>query len=619
MTIPPSICWSPDAIPKSYHVMLECLGEEYSIGRRSEGHRVKLTVVDDSSADAYRLVLKNNRATVFCGSHASLARALGQLLTDPKDGEYSETLDFTTNGIMLDVSRNAVMKPEHFKGWLRKLCLMGYTMAMLYTEDTYELPGEEYFGYQRGKYSFDELKDLDDYASTLGMEMIGCIQTLGHMEQVLKWNTYDACKDNEKVLLIDSAETYELIEKSVKQMSEAFGSRRLHVGMDEAFGMGRGNFLLKNGYQDPFEIFNRHIAKVIEICKKYGIKPMIWSDMYSHIARQQWKGDSGIVPDGSGIDVPDGVELVFWNYYSPKETVYDETFKFHRDMGFEPIMASGVWTWGSSFWYGRQNTEANVAPCVRSCRENGVKEIFFTMWGDDGGYCEYDSALAGLAFSAELCWGRDEITDPDGLSRRFEAICGSDYEAIRAIADMNAPEVASAPMVWDDPIQRLLWRQLTLNDRDAALELRDRYARVLDIAEGHAGETAPVDFDHILRIVRLLAKKVEINMELDHVYAIRDENRLQGLVESTVTMEVLTDAVLESFRRQWYNRNRPQGFEVIQIRLAGQRERYRELGKRLMELLSGTIDSIPELEELPSGPAHKGHSWRSLASASGIL
>ena len=53
-------------------------------------------------------------------------------------------------GFMLDCSRNAVMKVEEIKRLISLLALLGYTYLELYTEDTYELPDEPYFGYQRG-------------------------------------------------------------------------------------------------------------------------------------------------------------------------------------------------------------------------------------------------------------------------------------------------------------------------------------------------------------------------------------------------------------------------------------------------------------------------------------
>ena len=62
------------------------------------------------------------------------------------------------------------MTVDHFKRWLRRLSLMGYNMAMLYTEDTYKLPDEPYFGYLRGAYTMEEIKKLDAYAAKLGIE-----------------------------------------------------------------------------------------------------------------------------------------------------------------------------------------------------------------------------------------------------------------------------------------------------------------------------------------------------------------------------------------------------------------------------------------------------------------
>ena len=52
-----------------------------------------------------------------------------------------------TLGVMLDCSRNAVMKPEKVMEFAELIAGMGYNTLMLYTEDTYELEGEPYFGY----------------------------------------------------------------------------------------------------------------------------------------------------------------------------------------------------------------------------------------------------------------------------------------------------------------------------------------------------------------------------------------------------------------------------------------------------------------------------------------
>ena len=45
-------------------------------------------------------------------------------------------------GVMLDCSRNGVMKPEAVKRMIDCLQKMGYNALELYTEDTFEVEGE---------------------------------------------------------------------------------------------------------------------------------------------------------------------------------------------------------------------------------------------------------------------------------------------------------------------------------------------------------------------------------------------------------------------------------------------------------------------------------------------
>ena len=51
---------------------------------------------------------------------------------------------FETVGMMFDTSRNAVLRPDTLRSFLRKMALMGMNLGMMYTEDTYEVPGQPY-------------------------------------------------------------------------------------------------------------------------------------------------------------------------------------------------------------------------------------------------------------------------------------------------------------------------------------------------------------------------------------------------------------------------------------------------------------------------------------------
>jgi hypothetical protein len=106
--------------------------------------------------------------------------------------------NFETFGVMIDMSRNAVMSMEGLKRFLPLLKKMGYNCVMLYTEDTYEVDGEPYFGYMRGRYTKVEMREIDDFASSIGMTVIPCIQTLAHLNAFFRWGTIKKDYDDTK-------------------------------------------------------------------------------------------------------------------------------------------------------------------------------------------------------------------------------------------------------------------------------------------------------------------------------------------------------------------------------------------------------------------------------------
>ena len=137
-------------------------------------------------------------------------------------------------GILLDCSRNAVMHLDGIKRFVDTISLMGYNALMLYTEDTYEVDGEPLFGYLRGRYTKDEMKEIDGYCSCKGVTLIPCIQTLAHLPQLFRWNPYQEIRDVDDVLLVGADRTYALIVKMYKTLRSCVRSKYINIGMDEA-------------------------------------------------------------------------------------------------------------------------------------------------------------------------------------------------------------------------------------------------------------------------------------------------------------------------------------------------------------------------------------------------
>ncbi len=626
-----SLRWNPDEVPHELHDALTALSEHYPINARTGARG--LHFAEGAPAGECSIEQTEAEVRITYGALADALRGLGAALAGLRETgrTMSEKRNFQTLGIMLDCSRNAVMKVDHLKRWLRCLALMGYNMAMLYTEDTYRLPGEPFFGLFRGAYSPEELKELDDYAARLGIEVIGCIQSLGHLEQILKWPVYSQVKDTDRELLVGEPATYELIEKMIGRFAECLRSRRIHVGMDETWTLGRGRFLDQYGHKSGYAILTEHLGKVVQICRRRGLRPMIWSDMFF-----KFGGDRHIdydvrssIPDEVRDAIPPDLDLVYWDYRSDTEEKYLRLIERHRQLGRDPIMGSGVWTW-LRLWYGRAETEATVAPCVSACKEAGLKEILFTMWGDDGSYCEFDSALAGLAFAAAQCYGEPEAW----LKARYQAVCGIGYDESLLGSEVEfppaesrnfwAPDHMAAVTLWDDPLLGMHWRCVDARYPGHWQKALEHYRDLSQRLAGYCETYEPVDLGHAAALADLLAAKIDFRLRLEDAYGTRNDAGLRSLLDDVPKLLELVEQLESTFRRQWLRRNKPFGLEALQIRLGGLRQRFTETGRALQELLEGDRERVPELEEGLSlseeaiGALQLGNHYRDLATP-GIL
>ena len=97
-----------------------------------------------------------------------------------------ENIPFKRMAAKVDCSRNAVWNLPALKKWIDVISKLGYNALMLYTEDTYEVEGHPYFGYGRGRFSKEELKEIDTYALTRGVELIPSIATLAHLPTIFR-------------------------------------------------------------------------------------------------------------------------------------------------------------------------------------------------------------------------------------------------------------------------------------------------------------------------------------------------------------------------------------------------------------------------------------------------
>ena len=568
--------------------------------------------------------LQDDIAVIGAGDIATAARGIGLALAGLC---AKEVLPFRKLGVMLDCSRNKVFTVSYLKKYLASLAMSGYNTVMLYLEDTYCLSREPFFGYMRGGYSLNELRELDAFSKTLGIELIACIQTLGHLAQYLRWQfAAEKVTDTATVLLVDAPETYELIERMLAFWREALSSRRIHIGMDETHDLGRGRFLDRHGYERNFDIFNRHLRKVNDLCRKYGFEmPTIWSDMYFRMGdpENDYYGDALIPPDVQRA-IPENIQLCYWDYYHDEPHFYEHYIDRHRQLSSTPLMvASGIWTW-NKFWYDHNFTWRNAAPCIEACRKKKVEELIFTMWGDDGAFCLYNSALAGTVYTANLAWGEE---DPDWSVKLYHAVTHENYDRCIALSRIES-EGAITPefyyyfpsaQLWDDPLLAIYCKGVSKLDPRYPERMLVLFREIQTAYPSRSDDS--IELQVIMALIAFLERKMRFRLSLELAWKEKDRALLQSLSEKILPeMVALLDEFDRLYRIAWLECAKPFGLEVIQIRNAGQRARLLECGKRLADYLNGKIKEIPELDSgLEIAPVgYSRPSYRYIA-AGGII
>ena len=507
---------------------------------------------------------------------------------------------FKSFGVMLDVSRNAVINVDTFKWYLPLLKKMGYNCVFLYSEDTYYVEGEPYFGYMRGRYTEAEMRELDEFASSIGVEVIPCVQALAHVNGTLRWLHVPV--DTDDIMLVDDERTYELIDHMFASLSKNFKTRKIHVGMDEAYMLGRGKHLDIHGYQPINEIMKRHLDRVCEIAKKHGYEDiMLWSDMYLRAFNggDYFLSDFKNVPKDVIDAIPEGVIPVYWDYYHHTEGEYDVNFDAHRQMSKNTWFAGGAWSWGG-FMPHNDYSLMTMKPGIASAVKNKVKNAFITMWGDDGAECSKVAMLPSLFAISEFAKGNEDM---EIIKSKFKRLTGIDYDdfmLLDAPNDINgtsreykSPVNPSKYMLFSDYFNGFLDVTVIGGEGEKYRELAPKLYAVAAKSRkyGYLFKTAA-------KLCDALAVKFELGYKTRIAYKNGDKDELRRLAENDYKeAERLIKAYARAFEEQWFYENKPCGFDVQDIRFGAIIQRTQSCRRRLLEYVNGKVASIPELEE----------------------
>ena len=540
--------------------------------------------------NGYQIHFYDDEIEIVYSSIAQRNRALLALTTAMHDvSEISVVKDL---GVMVDCSRNAVPKISTLKKFIRYISFMGYTFLGLYMEDTLKIDDEPYIGYQRGAYTTKDIQELDGYAERYGIELRPYVQTLAHLNQIVRYEEYQKMIDVDDILLVGSARTHAYLENLFATLDKAFHTRKINIGMDEAFMLGLGKYLTEHGYQNRLEIMNQHLQTVREIASKYNFELQMWSDMffrlaangsYYNLSQEQFQK----------IKVPEGVQLAYWDYYSTDVQHYAENLKLHRKLSPNISFVGGAWKWTGFIPHNRYSIHACKA-AIQACVEHHIDEITFAGWADDGAETSLFAILPTLFTNANEIYGNHMSESC------FEVLTGIPINTFLVIDKVNpctkdgfTHNNASKYFLYNDLLQGTF-------DSVAQPSMIHEIQSVLPEISSISIEKSELSyyFKTVQSLIEILELKLNLGNEIYHAYKHNDLQAFDKIVNQILPELIKRiETFYDAFKRQWYLENRNQGFEVQTIRLGGLKQRVIDVREQLLAYQKGEITKIDELEE----------------------
>lgn len=535
---------------------------------------------------------ENKRFNIFYKSNNELFR----LLLETEHYDFNNNFEIKINSsfkdlsIMVDVARNYPLKVETFKKLIRYMALLGYSTLKIYLEDLLEVKNEPYFGYLRGRYSKEEIKEIVNYADLFKIEVMPYIQTLAHLNQIKRWCVYRDHFDIGDILLVDDERTYTLIDNMLETISESFTSKRINIGMDEAYLLGRGKYLDKNGYEKRVNIFKKHLSKVLTLTSKYNLDVEMWGDMFFN--NSSYAYDNLSVEDLNKVN---NLKLVYWDYEYKDVKEFQSLIKLHKKVSDKVSTAGGSWKWLGLVPNNKYAIAGNINFMKASLKEN-IEEYTLTCWGDNGSSASIFSILPTLFAVANFSFyqGNKKI---DYLFKDIFKISFKDFLYVDKVNNVTINDPINAK----NNISRIyLYNDLLLGTYNSLID-KDQISTYKVIKKKLNKLSKNNSFNYIFKTLfefcRVLILKVDIMDELRIAYQDNNKEKLNEILIKLNKLKNTFDKFYIALYEQYHLEAKGNGFDVIDIRLGGILQRIKTTIRKINDYLKyGT--KIDELEEI---------------------
>ena len=513
---------------------------------------------------------------------------------------------FKDLSVYLECSAGSTPRVETIKNYIEIMQKLGYTKLYLGLSGAYHIDDEPYFAYKKGKYTTKQLQEIDSYGKEKGIEIIAGIQTLAHLGFLSMHDRFRPLMDTNATVMVGDEKVYELIDKMFASISKGLSSRNIHIGFDEACGIGMGNYMKMHGRADGKELVLRHLIRVLDIAKKYGYACDIWNDMLTE------KCDSTVTAKQVKDNLHDNTSIVLWNYEEKNEEnlskLIDETLAYSDKVTY----AGHAWKI-AGFSPNNRNSIATMLPQMKVCEQKGIAHYMVTLWADKCTPCGWYTILPTLFWASEYNLGN--TADKQADKEKFFRLFGVKYD------DMMLLDCLDDPFKRNREVKRntsfcALYSDILLGNFHLLFPdgVGEAYARLAKEYASVNGGAYQYVFEKYSLLAKIFSVKSELPTKLRKAYETGDRQKVKSLCTEMVTLIGDMKTFIKLFNGYFLRENMAIGAECNQFHFGGQLIRY-EYVLECMKNYAESGTAIEELEDellLPSWeplPQYDSSTW----------
>lgn len=315
--------------------------------------------------------------------------------------------------------------------------------------------------------------------------------------------------------------------------------------------------------------------------------------MFFRIAGNNGYDEDTEIPEQVKALIPHNVDLIYWDYYSQDKAHYHKQIKAHNALKEGIWFAGGLWTW-AGFAPHNAYSLLSTGAAISACLDNGVKDVFFTMWGDNGGECSKYALIPSLYYASKIAKGE---TDGEKIKAGFKEKFGISFDEFMLLDLFGTPtyneEKVVNPekyMLYNDLFAGLMDYSISADDGEKYKECAERLAAFENTEYGYLFKT-------MRTLCEALALKIPMGTAINEAYHNKDKEALRQLAEKCDALLEAVNEFYNAFKEQWMTDNKPQGFNVQDIRLGGLMQRIKHCKEMLLDFVNGKTEEIAEIEE----------------------